>query len=204
MNGQNKKSKIFYFTPTLYKKSKIFCIMNSIISLAEHLNFNQRLPQNHNFCVSALNDKHLNMIDTNTKTIIKQRKKEIFDQILVAHIDKLEKINKNINYKDFNDVLIKLKNFIFLKQGKKEYFSQLNMLSFNKRNLVIKTWEELINDDTISPDDITDTFQKRVSDITNSNSNSGSDSETYSGSDSESNSNSDSESDFNLFRKKKK
>ena len=141
--------------------------MNSIISLAEHLNFNEKLPHNHNFYVSALNDKHLNTIDTNTNIVIKQRKKEIFDQILVAHIDKLEKINKNINYKDFNDVLTKLKNFIFLKQGKKEYFSQLNMLAYNKRNLIIKTWEELINDDSISPDDITDTFQKRVHEITN-------------------------------------
>jgi len=141
--------------------------MNSIISLAEHLNFNERLPHNHNFYVSALNDKHLNTIDTNTNIVIKQRKKEIFDQILVAHIDKLEKINKNINYKDFDNVLTKLKNFIFLKQGKKEYFSQLNMLAYNKRNLIIKTWEELINDDTISPDDITETFQKRVSEITN-------------------------------------
>jgi hypothetical protein len=34
-------------------------VMNSIISLAEHLNFNERLPHNHNFYVSALNDKHL-------------------------------------------------------------------------------------------------------------------------------------------------
>ena len=175
--------------------------LNSIISLAEHLNFNEKIPQNHNFCVSALNDKHLNTIDNKTHKIIKQRKKEIFDQILVAHIDKLEKINKNINYKDFNDVLIKLKNFIFLKQGKKEYFSQLNMLAYNKRNLIIKTWEELINDDTISPDDITDTFQKRVSEITNSNSDSDSDSDSESVSDS--NSESDSESDFDnkLFRK---
>ena len=143
--------------------------MNSIISLAEHLNFNERLPHNHNFYVSVLNDKHLNTIDTNTNTVIKQREKELFDQILVAHIDKLEKINKNINYKDFDNVLTKLKNFIFIKQGKKEYFSQLNMLAYNKRNLIIKTWEELINDNTVSPDDITDTFQKRVSEITNNN-----------------------------------
>jgi hypothetical protein len=180
--------------------------MNSIISLAEHLNFNERLPQNHNFYVSALNDKHLNTIDNKTHTVIKQRKKEIFDQILVTHIGALKKINKNINFKDFNDVLTKLKNFIFLKQGKKEYFSQLNMLAYNKRNLIIKTWEELINDDTISPDDITDTFQKRVSEITNINSNSESysdlDSNYYSVSDDDSDS--DSECGFNLFKKNRK
>jgi hypothetical protein len=114
---------------------------------------------------------------------------------LVAHIDKLEKINKNINYKDFDNVLTKLKNFIFLKQGKKEYFSQLNMLAYNKRNLIIKTWEELINDDTVSPDDITETFQRRVSEITNNindDDNSDSDSET-----------SDSESDNLIYLQNK-
>jgi hypothetical protein len=159
--------------------------MNSIISLAEHLNFNERLPQNHNFYVSALNDKHLNAIDNNTHTIVKQRKKEIFDQILVAHIDKLEKINTNINYKDFSNVLTKLKNFIFLKQGKKEYFSQLNMLAYNKKNLIIKTWDELVNDDSVSPNDIAETFQKRITEITNTVD-----------SDSDSDSDNDSDSDF--------
>ena len=165
--------------------------MNSIISLAEHLNFNERLPQNHNFYVSALNDKHLNDIDNNTHTIVKQRKKEIFDQILVAHVDKLEKINTNIHYKDFSNVLTKLKNFIFLKQGKKEYFSQLNMLAYNKKNLIIKTWEELVNDDSVSPNDIAETFQKRITEITNTV-----DSDSDSDSDSYSDSYSDTESEF--------
>lgn len=140
--------------------------MDSVISLAEHLNFNENLPYNHNFYVSALNDKHLNTLDMKTQTIVKQRKKDIFDQILVAHINKLEKMNKNINFKNFDDVLTKLKNAINLKQDKKYYFSKLNMLAYNKRNLIIKTWEELINDETISPDDITETFQKRVLEIT--------------------------------------
>jgi hypothetical protein len=119
-----------------------------------------------NFYVSALNDKHLNTLDMKTQTIIKQRKTDIFDQILVAHIKKLEKMNKNINFKNFDNVLTKLKNAISLKQNKKYYFSKLNMLAYNKRNLIIKTWEELINDETISPDDITETFQKRVLEIT--------------------------------------
>jgi len=124
--------------------------------------------------------------------IIKQgEKKDIFDRLLFAHIEKLEKINKNINYKDFDIVLTKLKNIIFLKQLKKQYFDQLNMLAYNKRNLIIKTWKELINDDTISPDDVANTFQKRVDEISNnSDTNSDSDDET----------DTDSEPDYNLFK----
>ena len=49
-----------------------------------------------------------------------------------------------------NRVLTKLKKFIFLKQGKKEYFNQLNMLAYNKKNLIMKTWDELVNDHTVS------------------------------------------------------
>ena len=63
------------------------------------------------------------------------------------------------------------------------------MLAYNKRNLIIKTWKDLINDDTISPDDVTNTFQKRVDEITN-NSDSDSDDETET----------DSDSDYDLFK----
>jgi hypothetical protein len=71
------------------------------------------------------------------------------------------------------------------------------MLAYNKRNLIIKTWEELISDDTISPDDITTTFQERVNEITkNSNSDSNSDSDN----DSDSDSDSDIEPDYDLFK----
>jgi hypothetical protein len=71
------------------------------------------------------------------------------------------------------------------------------MLAYNKRNLIIKTWEELINDDTISPDDITTTFQERVNEIAN---NSNSESDSDSDSDNDSDSDSDSEPDYDLFK----
>ena len=169
--------------------------MDSVISLTEHLNFNEKLPYNHNFYVSAINDKHLNTFDMKTQTIVKQRKKDIFDQILVAHIDKLEKINKNINYKNFDNVLTKLRNAIELKKDKKYYISKLNMLAYNKRNLIIKTWEELINDDSITPEEITTTFQKRVHEITKDPLNIRNNNDSESDSNSDINSDSDSDSD---------
>jgi hypothetical protein len=47
------------------KKTKIIINIkiNLIMTLAEYVNFNERLLQNHNFYVSALNDKHSNGID---------------------------------------------------------------------------------------------------------------------------------------------
>ena len=140
--------------------------VNSIISLVDHLNFNERLPQYHNFYVSALNDKHVNTLDKSSNSIIKQSKKDVFDQILFAHVNKLENINNNINYKDFDNAFNKLKAFIFLKKGKKEYFNQLNMLSYNKRHLIVKTWENLINDDSIKPEDMSNALENKIKQIT--------------------------------------
>ncbi len=136
--------------------------MNSIISIVDKLNFNEELPQNHNFYVSAINDKHVNTIDTKTNNIIKQSKKDLFDKILFNHMNKLESISKN-NSK-FMDVFDKLKNFIYLKKGKKEFVNQLNMLSYNKRNIVIKTWNDLL-DDNISADEATQKFESKVNEL---------------------------------------
>jgi hypothetical protein len=81
-------------------------------------------------------------------------------------MNKLESINKTINYKDFNTIYDKLRAFIFLKKGKKEFFNQLNMLSYNKKNMIIKTWEKLIDDTTINPDEVSIKFQNEVKQIT--------------------------------------
>ena len=115
-----------------------------------------------NFYVSAINDKHVNTIDTKTKNIVKQSKKDLFDKILFNHMNKLENISKN-NSK-FTDVFDKLKNFIYLKKGKKEFVNQLNMLSYNKRNIIIKTWNELL-DDNISADEATQKFECKVNEL---------------------------------------
>ena len=160
--------------------------LNSIISLVDQLNFNEDLPQHHNFYVSAINDKHVNTLDNKTNSIIKKSKKDLFDEILFNHMNKLESINKNINYKDFNTIFDKLKAFVYLKQGKKEFFNQINMLSYNKKNMIIKTWEKLIEDSSINPDEVSNKFEDEVKQITEQQ-------EDDSISDSDSDSDSDSE-----------
>ena len=137
--------------------------MNSIVSLVEHLNFNNRLPEHHNFYTSAINDKYVNTLDFNTNSVIKKSKKDLFDQILQSHMNKLESLGQN--NKKFNEVLNKLKAFIYVKKGKKEFISQVNMLSYNKRNMVICTWNKLIDDSSISPEDVPEQFENEVKQI---------------------------------------
>jgi hypothetical protein len=116
-----------------------------------------------NFYTSAINDKHVNTIDLKTNNVIKKSKKDLFDEILSSHIQKLETLGQN--NKKFNNVFNNIKAFIYLKKGKKEFVNQINMLSYNKRNMIINTWNKLIDDSTISPEDIPDQFENEVKQI---------------------------------------
>ena len=59
------------------------------------------------------------------------------------------------------------------------------MLVYNKKNLIIKTQNKLVNDYTVSSNDIADKFQQKITEITNTID-----------SDSDSDTDSDSDSDF--------
>lgn len=112
--------------------------LNSIVSLIEYINFNERLRQYHSFYTSAINDKHVNVIDINTKKVVKQQKKDLFERILCSNMDKLEELAHNDN--EFSEVLNELRANVLLKKGKKDLINQMNLLSYNKRHLVIDTW----------------------------------------------------------------
>lgn len=132
--------------------------LNSIVAIVDKLNFNERLPQHHNFYTSAINDKYANTIDKSTDKIIKQPKKDLFDKLLVSSMKKLEQIAKEEqNTKKNKDFLIafeRLKDFIFLKKGKKVFHEQINTLSYNKREMVANTLSKIVADYTIKQEDI--------------------------------------------------
>lgn len=71
---------------------------------------------------------------------------------------KLETLANENKHNEFNNAFDKLKSFIFLKKERKEFFIQINMLGFNKKHLVISTWENLINDDNIKSEE----FDKQI------------------------------------------
>ena len=115
---------------------------DSILSLIEHLNFNERLPQNHSFYVSSLNDKHINIFDTKTKSVIKELKKHLFNQILVNQMKNLETICSRSNRLDiFNNLNTKIQSKEFIKN----FTDQINTLSYNKRNMIINTLNKSID-----------------------------------------------------------
>ena len=128
--------------------------MNCLITLVEMVNFNEKYPENHSFCNTALNDKYISTMNIETMTIEKQRKKDFFDMTLSNGIrnmkilyekmgEKAKKTPKAIKYKETIDNLLKF--VVINNKGKKTYVELMNILTFNKRHIPQLTWSQLIN-----------------------------------------------------------
>ena len=128
--------------------------MNCLITLVDYINFNEKYPENHSFCTTALNDKYISTINTETLTIEKQRKKDFFDSMLNNSLkvinmlyDKLKNKNnpKAIKYKETIDNLTEF--VVVNNKGKKAYVEMMNTLSFNKRHITQSTWTQLMKNE---------------------------------------------------------
>jgi hypothetical protein len=137
--------------------------LNSLLHLIKLTNFDKEKPEYHSYCVTAINDKHASMIDTNTQTVIKTDKVELFDTILSNNINKLEmisnnKIFSNTDRVEYKDKLDRLKKVLYEKKtGIKKYYSEINLLSFNNKEQIIETWnmvkktlDDIINEENLS------------------------------------------------------
>jgi hypothetical protein len=130
--------------------------ISSVIKLIELVNFNKKMPQNHSFCSTALESPYLSFYNTDTNTVDKERKKYFFEDMICKSIqnheilygkyknkfgkEKREKIEDNIaNLKRLRDS--GYKNEII-----QEMIRKLNLLSYNKRELIQKTWNGDVND----------------------------------------------------------
>lgn len=139
--------------------------LSSLMYLIETTNFNKlkpgslkttrfltllkNAPENHSYCVTALNDKHASMVDTKTNSIIKTDKNELYDKVLAGNLKKLEKLSADTEFdpkekSQYIETVERLKNILFLnKKGIKKYYSDINLLSYNNKDLIQETWNGL-------------------------------------------------------------
>jgi hypothetical protein len=129
--------------------------IKSIISFIEYLNFNEQLPSNHNFMTSSLESNYLTIYNSDENTFEKQRKKYVFDEIMSSSINKIEKLYDTFK-DDFSlDKQLAIKNNInnlkeihqsgYNNKIVKELNKQINLLSYNKKHIIEKTWSKLKN-----------------------------------------------------------
>jgi hypothetical protein len=136
--------------------------LEGITTFIELLNFNDRLPENHSYCTTSLESKFLSVYNSETNKIEKDRKKYFFDKLLGTTVDRIQ-ILYNTNKTKFTKIkqkqieenikhLKSFKNYDFNNKILKEMINKMNLVTYNKKSIVQKTWHE----DSDSEDD----FQK--------------------------------------------
>ncbi len=123
--------------------------LNSLVYLIEMINFNKSVPENHSYCITAINDKHASVIDEKTNTVVKTNKFDLFDKVLGANLNNLEKIATNPRFTpaekaEYAGKIEYLKKSMFQNNKFiKRYQSDINLMSYNKKDMVQETWKSL-------------------------------------------------------------
>ncbi len=121
--------------------------LNSLVYLIEMINFNKSVPENHSYCVTAINDKHASVIDEKTNKIIKTDKYDLFDKVLGSNLDNLEKISNNpqipnAKRTEYKEKILYLRNMVFQNDKfMKRYQNDINIMSYNNKDMIKNTWK---------------------------------------------------------------
>ena len=140
--------------------------ISSVVKLIELVNFNEykpgsfrtmRLltklkdaPENHSFCSTALESPYLSFYNTDTNTVNKERKRYFFEDVICKSIQNHEILYSKFKNK-FNSIkrkqiednisnLKKIKENTFNSKIIGEMIRNLNLLSYNNRDLIQETW----------------------------------------------------------------
>ena len=122
----------------------------AVIKLIDLVNFSESKPQNHSFCNTALESPYLSFYNTNTNSVNKERKRYFFEEVVCKSIQNHEILYSKFKNK-FNSVkrkkiednisnLKKIKDNSFNSKIMDEIIRNLNLLSYNKRDLIQDTW----------------------------------------------------------------
>ena len=130
---------------------------NYLVNIVDLLNFNEKLPENHNFCNTSLEGKYISVLNPETNTVNKVNKNNFYDKILEKSFEIINNIIFKLDYDDeFNkDIKEKYKiklenkikelneNFNKNKSYKNSFKKDVNELSYNKKNIILETWKTL-------------------------------------------------------------
>ena len=157
---------------TLQEIKQILNSPNKTLDVIEKVNFNERLPEFHSFCCKNINGKEFVVYDKKNKKKCKlEDKKEFSKTVQAVSIEHLETCVELVKDKISDDNVNILTNFINDTKKKliekpldKKYVSEINRLSYNKRYMVLDTWNNICYSSDSSPDEIQDNYDSDDSD----------------------------------------
>jgi hypothetical protein len=122
---------------------------NSLYYAIEIVNFNENIPENHNFYNSSLEGKYINVFNTDTNTPEKKNKKDFFDKILLSSLkimnllyEKVKDSVSKVKQKSLLRMIEELDNIAHIDIHKKIYAINVNQMSYNKKELIKNTWNK--------------------------------------------------------------
>jgi hypothetical protein len=149
-------------------------IYDSIHKFIETVNFNERLPNNHSFCSTALNSPYVSVYDTTTNKVNKQKKSYLFRKLVDKSIMKIKQIFNN-NKKKIKEkqrkmienelnAYVNIHNIITNEKYRKNILSNINLTSYNNKDIILKTWDD-IKDNPIFNKKKGSTFEDEMDDF---------------------------------------
>jgi hypothetical protein len=139
--------------------------LSCILKYIDKRNFNPNMIENHSFCITNRDGKHLLTYDTDNNNIESKKKKFFLDTIItkaIIEIDSLYKKNKDkfdkANQKRIEENILNLKHY----NGKgneskiyRELIEELNLQIYNKCGIILKTWIKILGIDALKKFKIT-------------------------------------------------
>ena len=126
----------------------------SVLKFVEYLNFNSRLPSNHNFCTTSLDGQYLSVYNTDQPNIgeQKERKKYFFEDLLRRSVNRMEQLynkykkkfdkNKQKQIEEDISTLKVIRDKNMSDTLLREMLKKLNLLSYNYKEIVLQTWSQ--------------------------------------------------------------
>jgi len=130
---------------------------NFLVDIIKMLNFNDKYPENHNFCNTSLEGKYISVLNSDTNKIEKFNKNEFYNKVLCNSFNKMEHLSLLLEfdkemkekikakYKEHLDGKLTHIHDIFHtnKVYKQSYKTNINELSYNNKDLVLDTWSNV-------------------------------------------------------------
>jgi len=128
-----------------------------LIDIVKLLNFNEKYPENHNFCNTSLEGKYISVFNSNSNKIEKINKNDFYDKVLCNSFDKMDnlslilELNNDVKeqikekYREHLDNKLTHIKDIFYKDKlyKNNYKTNINELAYNKNKIVLDTWSSV-------------------------------------------------------------
>jgi hypothetical protein len=130
---------------------------NALVDIVKLLNFNENYPENHNFCTTSLEGDYVNVLNPENNQIEKINKIDFYNSVMDKSIDKVNQLlvllefdenYDNLKPKFYNllENIVKDPTIFAKKNNKTIYNKNINEISYNNKELVLNTWNKLMNE----------------------------------------------------------